>query len=106
MATELNSSKTRLGALCEQVQWHVGQITQLRRAVWACGHAVVARFVPEGRLQCSGLTVKRDAPSSLRAEFGGDFELLEHMTEAHQTPGGTIQQFVYCHCLMHWQAVR
>lgn len=43
----------------------------------------------------------RYAPEALHAEFGGAFELIEHLTESHQTPNGAIQQFVYCHCVMH-----
>jgi hypothetical protein len=26
------------------------------------------------------------------------FQLLESSKELHQTPFGTVQQFVYCHC--------
>ena len=38
---------------------------------------------------------------ALHAQFGGAFELLEHLSESHQTPSGAVQQFVYCHCVMH-----
>ncbi|MEJ8850216.1 class I SAM-dependent methyltransferase [Variovorax rhizosphaerae] len=76
-------------------------VSQVRRAVRPGGHVIVAAFGPDGPPQCSGLPVMRYAPGALHAEFGGAFELLEHMTEFHHTPGGAIQQFVYCHCLMH-----
>ncbi|MEJ8855883.1 class I SAM-dependent methyltransferase [Variovorax robiniae] len=76
-------------------------VSQVRRAVRPGGHVIVAAFGPDGPLQCSGLPVMRYAPDALHAEFGGAFELLEHMTESHHTPGGAIQQFVYCHCVMH-----
>ena len=29
------------------------------------------------------------------------FRLLESVKELHQTPFGTIQQFLYCHCRMN-----
>jgi SAM-dependent methyltransferase len=76
-------------------------VAQVRRAVRPGGHVIVAAFGPDGPLQCSGLPVMRYAPDALHAEFGGAFELIEHLTESHQTPTGAVQQFVYCHCVMH-----
>ena len=76
-------------------------VAQVRRAVRPGGHVIVAAFGPEGPLQCSGLPVMRYKPDALHAEFGSAFELVEHKTENHRTPSGRLQQFVYCHCLMH-----
>ncbi|MEY4564601.1 MAG: hypothetical protein RLZZ618_3878 [Pseudomonadota bacterium] len=76
-------------------------VAQVRRAVRPGGHVIVATFGPDGPLQCSGLPVMRYAPDALHAEFGGKFELVEHLSEVHQTPWGASQQFVYCHCVMH-----
>jgi len=73
----------------------------VRHAVRPGGHVIVAAFAPDGPLQCSGLPVVRYAPDALHAEFGGAFELLEHLREDHHTPAGITQHFVYCHCLMH-----
>lgn len=76
-------------------------VSQVRRAVRPGGHVIVAAFGPDGPLQCSGLPVMRYAPEALHAQFGDAFELIEHVAEAHQTPAGAVQQFVYCHCVMH-----
>jgi ubiquinone/menaquinone biosynthesis C-methylase UbiE len=76
-------------------------VAQVRRAVRPGGHVIVATFGPEGPLQCSGLPVVRYAPEALHAQFGGTFELVEHLTELHHTPAGAVQQFVYCHCVLH-----
>lgn len=76
-------------------------VAQVRRAVRPGGHVIVAAFAPDGPLQCSGLPVVRYAPNALHAEFGGAFELLEHLSEDHHTPSGAVQHFVYCHCVMH-----
>lgn len=76
-------------------------VSQVRRAVRPGGHVIVAAFGPEGPLQCSGLPVMRYTPDALHAQFGHDFELVEHVAEAHRTPAGAVQQFVYCHCVMH-----
>lgn len=67
-------------------------------AVKPGGHVIVATFAEDGPLQCSGLPVVRYEPNQLHAEFGQPFELVTHEKEAHQTPGGAVQQFVYCFC--------
>lgn len=76
-------------------------VAQVRRAVRPGGHVIVAAFGPQGPQQCSGLPVMRYEPGALHAQFGERFELLDHLTEQHRTPAGSIQQFVYCHCVMH-----
>lgn len=76
-------------------------VAQVRRAVRPGGHVIVAAFGPDGPLQCSGLPVVRYDPDALHAQFGDAFELVEHTQEVHHTPGGAVQHFVYCHCVMH-----
>jgi hypothetical protein len=73
-------------------------VAQVRRAVKPGGHVIVAAFGLDGPSHCSGLPVMRFSQSSLHSEFGDAFELLEHVDEAHRTPGGAVQHFVYCHC--------
>jgi hypothetical protein len=34
----------------------------------------------------------------MHGEFGPGFELVDSMTETHETPVGTTQDFVYCYC--------
>lgn len=74
-------------------------IAQVMRSVKPGGHVIVAAFGPEGPTQCSGLPVMRYAPEALHATFGSAFQLIEHTAEEHHTPGGSVQHFVYCHCL-------
>ena len=73
-------------------------VRQVARSVAIGGHVIVATFGPEGPTQCSGLDVVRYDPAALHGEFGARFRLVDHITEAHQTPWGAIQQFVYCYC--------
>ncbi len=68
------------------------------RAVKPGGHVIVATFAEDGPAQCSGLPVVRYSAEELHAEFGDRFSLLRHEKEAHNTPFGTVQQFVYCYC--------
>ena len=67
-------------------------------AVKPGGHVIVATFGPQGPLQCSGLPIVRYSPGALHREFGDRFRLIEHREEAHVTPAGAVQQFVYCYC--------
>ncbi|MDX8400278.1 MAG: class I SAM-dependent methyltransferase [Gallionellaceae bacterium] len=62
------------------------------------GHVIVATFAEDGPEQCSGLPVMRYNADDLHDEFGEAFILQRHQKEAHQTPFGTVQQFVYCYC--------
>lgn len=68
------------------------------RAVRPGGLVIVATFAEDGPTKCSGLPVARYSASELHAQFGAPFELLGHEKEAHHTPGGDVQQFVYCFC--------
>lgn len=68
------------------------------RAVKPGGHVIVATFAEDGPEQCSGLPVMRYRADQLHDQFGDAFTLLRHQKEAHHTPSGTVQQFVYCYC--------
>jgi ubiquinone/menaquinone biosynthesis C-methylase UbiE len=68
------------------------------RAVKPGGHVIVATFAEDGPDRCSGLPVMRYSADGLHAEFGESFKLLRHEKEAHHTPAGKVQQFVYCYC--------
>ncbi|OYX34301.1 MAG: SAM-dependent methyltransferase [Caulobacterales bacterium 32-69-10] len=73
-------------------------VRQVARAVKPGGHVIVATFGAEGPEQCSGLDVVRYEADGLHGEFGARFQLLEHLTEVHETPWGAPQQFLYCFC--------
>lgn len=73
-------------------------VEQVMRAVRPGGHVIVATFAENGPEKCSGLPVMRYRPEALHAEFGDAFLLVNHEQEAHHTPFGTVQQFVYCYC--------
>jgi ubiquinone/menaquinone biosynthesis C-methylase UbiE len=79
--------------------YRAAYVQQVMRSVKPGGHVIVATFAPDGPEQCSGLPVARYAPGELHQEFGPAFELLEHMSEEHKTPWGSVQHFIYCHCL-------
>ncbi len=127
----IDVTRQRLGASAHQVEWIVGDITQLElpaarydlwhdravfhflttdaqrqayvrqvlRAVRTGGYVIVATFGPDGPMQCSGLDTVRYDAAGLHTVFGQHFQLLDSSLETHQTPWGSAQQFLYCHCV-------
>jgi SAM-dependent methyltransferase len=73
-------------------------VRQVARAVKPGGHVIVATFGVGGPEKCSGLDVVRYDAENLHNEFGPKFRLLDSVTEVHETPWGTPQQFMYCFC--------
>jgi hypothetical protein len=57
--------------------------------------AVIGGFSPEGPEQCSGLPVRRAAPSDLVALAGPRWSLVEQRVERHRTPSGDEQAFAW-----------
>jgi SAM-dependent methyltransferase len=60
------------------------------------GHAILATFAPSGPERCSGLPAVRYGAADLAAELGAGFTLVESVAEAHTTPAGKVQDFLYC----------
>lgn len=60
------------------------------------GQVVMATFGPDGPQRCSGLPTLRYDAESLRRELGPGFRLVRDAVVDHQTPFGTMQQFLYC----------
>lgn len=75
-------------------------VRRVTRSVRLGGHVIIATFGPDGPDKCSGLDVVRYDATNLHGEFGTKFRLLDSVTEFHETPWGTHQQFMYCYCRM------
>lgn len=73
-------------------------VNAVLHAVKPGGHVIVATFAEDGPTKCSGLPVMRYRPEELHSEFGNAFALVHSEKEAHRTPSGSVQQFVYCYC--------
>jgi 2-polyprenyl-3-methyl-5-hydroxy-6-metoxy-1,4-benzoquinol methylase len=70
-------------------------VAQLRAAVQPRGRVIIATFSLDGPETCSGLPVERYSEESMAAVLGDDFESVGFQAEAHHTPGGAIQHFLY-----------
>jgi len=75
-------------------------VRQVVHSVKRGGHVIISAFGPEGPTRCSGLEVVRYDAESLHAEFGSNFQLISSSRQLHETPFGTTQQFLYCHCVL------
>jgi SAM-dependent methyltransferase len=75
-------------------------VDNVKKSVKPGGHIIIGTFGLEGPTKCSGLDVKRYDADSLHAEFGKRFRLIESISELHQTPSGSMQQFLYCFCVI------
>ncbi len=75
-------------------------IRQVVRSLRHGGHIIVSAFGPEGPTRCSGLDAVRYDEQSLHAEFGANFRLISSSRHLHETPFGTTQQFLDCHCVL------
>jgi ubiquinone/menaquinone biosynthesis C-methylase UbiE len=69
----------------------------MSRALKQKGHAIIAVFDLKGPDRCSGLRTMRYSSQTLSEELSGAFQLVSCVREAHQTPGGGVQHFIYCH---------
>lgn len=70
-------------------------VERLRSAVAPGGHVIIATFAPDGPEKCSGLPVQRHDSTSLAAELGPEFELVETRSETHHTPWHSTQAFQF-----------
>lgn len=70
-------------------------VQRVRESLKPGGHVVIAAFAPDGPEQCSNLPVRRYDEAALAAEFGPEFALIQSRREAHMTPWGKPQAFVY-----------
>jgi 2-polyprenyl-3-methyl-5-hydroxy-6-metoxy-1,4-benzoquinol methylase len=70
-------------------------VGQLEAAVMPGGHVIIATFSPDGPEMCSGLPVQRHSPESLAQVLGAEFVPVDFQEEAHHTPSGGTQHFLY-----------
>ncbi len=72
-------------------QKYVEQVNRM-----AHNYLCIGTFSKAGPRKCSGLEISQYNPEELTELFGGQFELVDSKLEAHQTPFGTEQEFVFC----------
>lgn len=121
----LNRAKKRLGIKAEKINWIVSDITSFEPEVtydiWhdratfhflteesqiekylncvqkaVTGHLIIGTFSKNGPLKCSNLNIQQYNEDTLMTTFGNNFEKIKCITEDHQTPFNTSQNFIFC----------
>ena len=121
----IEKAKLRLGDKAKNVTWIISYITAFEPAVkydiWhdraafhflttenqiekyvqiaqksVVGYLMIATFSENGPLKCSGLEIKQYTESTLEGVFKKYFRTVNSKYEDHNTPFGTIQNFVFC----------
>jgi len=67
----------------------------MNRALEPGGHVIIATFAADGPSRCSGLEVVRHSPESLADVLGEEYQFSGFRREAHESPTGAIQNFIY-----------
>jgi cyclopropane fatty-acyl-phospholipid synthase-like methyltransferase len=67
-----------------------------RSSIRAEGFMTIGTFSTEGPSKCSGLPVRRYSEGTLVNEMSKGFEKLRCLTEDHETPFHTKQNFLFC----------
>ena len=70
-------------------------IDRMRTSLQIGGVAIIATFAPDGPSECSGLPVQRYSEETLTDKLGSQFKPLRFDREAHDTPQGKTQHFLY-----------
>ncbi|MGB5255941.1 MAG: class I SAM-dependent methyltransferase [Woeseiaceae bacterium] len=65
------------------------------KALMPAGYLLLATFGPEGPERCSGLPVQRYGIEALQALLEPLFILRDDKLDVHETPTGSMQQFLY-----------
>ena len=71
-------------------------VTIAGEAIDTGGYFILGTFSENGPTKCSGLEIKQYSESAMVTRFAHYFEKLRCITEDHQTPFGTVQNFTFC----------
>lgn len=129
-ARSLDKTKKRLGDKAKKINWVVSDVTdftpdttfdlwhdraafhflttqeQISRYVHTVQKAVtsyliMATFSNKGPKKCSGLDVRQYSEETLVGKFEKSFDKIRCLTENHETPFGTKQNFIFCSFKRH-----
>lgn len=60
------------------------------------GYMVLGTFSENGPTKCSGLDIKQYNEASMSSRFERSFNRIKCITEQHETPSHTLQNFLFC----------
>jgi ubiquinone/menaquinone biosynthesis C-methylase UbiE len=71
-------------------------ISIAENAIKPNGYLIISTFSEQGPKRCSGLDIMQYSELSLTKKLERAFEKVKCLTEDHITPGGTVQNFLFC----------
>ena len=71
-------------------------LTTAKKNINPEGLFVLGTFSEEGPKKCSGINIKQYSETTMTELIGTFFEKKKCLTTNHQTPSGSIQNFVFC----------
>lgn len=71
-------------------------IITLQKALKETGIAIIGTFSETGPKKCSGIEITQYSEQKLHDYFGKDFNIMDILQTGHNTPFGTIQNFIFC----------
>lgn len=71
-------------------------IKTAHRNITPTGVLVIGTFSEQGPKQCSGIDIKQYSEATMTERFKNHFHKMDSKTTDHQTPSGSIQNFVFC----------
>jgi len=104
--------KKRLGEKATKVHWVVSDraafhflttdeninryVSIAEKGIKTNGVLILGTFSETGPKKCSGLEIKQYSETSMSSRFELSFDRIKCITEEHQTPFNTIQNFLFC----------
>lgn len=67
-----------------------------RESIISDGYMTLGTFSTEGPTKCSGLEIRQYSEETLSQQLRDGFEKIRCITENHETPFHTIQNFLFC----------
>ena len=71
-------------------------VKNVTEKLFSGGYLILGTFSIEGPDMCSGLKVQQYSEKLLTDTFSPGFRKIECLTENHQTPSGSSQNFLFC----------
>jgi ubiquinone/menaquinone biosynthesis C-methylase UbiE len=71
-------------------------LVRAQQAIRNEGYFVVGTFSDKGPKKCSGLDIRQYTELTLEQQLNLRFQKIRCITEDHQTPFGTLQNFLFC----------
>ena len=71
-------------------------VQNANRLTTKVAHLAIGTFSENGPLKCSGIEIQQYSEGSLSNVFSQYFEKQKCFTIDHQTPSGSIQNFIFC----------